>query len=61
MEKLWASKTFSLIPKEEVADLALFLSAAIQLDTYNFKDYLKGHKWVPLDKEMFDKLVEACP
>ena len=34
---------------EQVADLALFLSAAMQLDTQNYKEHLRDHKWVDLD------------
>ena len=33
VEKIWASKNFHSISKDVVQDLALFLSAAIQLDT----------------------------
>ena len=61
IEKIWSSQNLDLIPKDDLAKLALFLSAAIQLDTQNFKDHLRDHKWVNLDTEMFNKLVEASP
>jgi hypothetical protein len=35
------------------SDLALFLSAPISLDTYNFKDDLYGHKWNDIDRDAF--------
>ena len=33
VEKIWGSKNFAFVPKDVVQDLALILSAAIQLDT----------------------------
>lgn len=40
------------------SDLALFLSAPISLDTYNFKDDLYGHKWNDIDRDAFKLLQE---
>jgi inorganic pyrophosphatase/exopolyphosphatase len=38
------------------SDLAMFLSAPISLDSYNFADFFHGSKWVDQDKEVFQML-----
>ena len=40
------------------SDLALFLSAPISLDSYNFEPSLFGSKWTNVDKEIFERLQE---
>lgn len=38
------------------SDLALFLSAPISLDSYNFADHFYNSKWVDEDKQVFQEL-----
>ena len=55
--KLLEGKEF-FAEETDSSDLALFLSAPISLDSYNFEPSLFESKWTNLDKQTFSKLQE---
>jgi len=46
-------KKLEKLNDEEKAEFAMFLSAPISLDTYNFHQDLKGNKWKEEDSKSF--------
>ena len=55
---LVCQKLLELSPDTIDSDLAMFLSAPISLDSYNFSEHFYNSKWVDDDKLVFDALCD---
>ena len=57
---LYSTDVFKDLPEQEVADLALFISAPIYLDTIGFMPEMKTFKWLDVDWDTFQTLMKHC-
>jgi hypothetical protein len=55
---LYSTDLFRDLPELEIADLALFISAPIYLDSIGFMEEMKIHKWLDIDYDTFVTLMK---